>query len=224
MYSTWFDKIHSHRGSDQPDLLWAACDGDPSCTFAQFVDGVTKWLQEEPDVDKVNEHVAVQSDLCDPKARDFDGVFRIEDGFDQIEDALKKWSDVEFDFKSEKGEIGYSHHNKKAKKVYDEFPVSDKDGYEKYMPYDVQVKIWRAYKTDFDDFGYDYPEKRKTQKKQCPDLPWSKDLIQSEWHGEDAQHMDVMPADILEDKPKKEKAGKDIPDVQPAGVELLDFD
>ena len=101
-------------------------------------------------MDKVNEHVAVQSDLCDPKARDFDGVFRIEDGFDQIEDALKKWSDVEFDFKSEKGEIGYSHHNKKAKKVYDEFPVSDKDGYEKYMPYDVQVKIWRAYKTDFD--------------------------------------------------------------------------
>ena len=135
------------------------------------MDGVTKWLQEEPDVDKVNEHVAVQSDLCDPKARDFDGVFRIEDGFDQIEHALKKWSDVEFDFKSEKGEIGYSHHNKKAKKVYDEFPVSDKDGYEKYMPYDVQVKIWRAYKTDFDDFGYDYPEKRKTQKKACPDLP-----------------------------------------------------
>ena len=173
LYSTWFDKIHSHRGADQPDLLYAACDDDPSCTFEEFVDGVTRWLRDEPDVDKVNEHVAVQSDLCDPRARDFDGVFRIEDGFEQIEDALKGWTGVKFDFKSEDGEVGYSHHNKKAKKVYDEFPVSDVKGYEKYMPYDVQLKIWRAYKTDFDDFGYDYPEQRRTQKDRCPELPWS---------------------------------------------------
>lgn len=222
LYSTWFDKIHSHRGADQPDLLYAACDDDPSCTFEEFVDGVTRWLRDEPDVDKVNEHVAVQSDLCDPRARDFDGVFRIEDGFEQIEDALKGWTGVKFDFKSEDGEVGYSHHNKKAKKVYDEFPVSDVKGYEKYMPYDVQLKIWRAYKTDFDDFGYDYPEQRRTQKDRCPELPWSAALIQSEWHGEDAQHLDSMPADLLDDTRKKSKEVPDVPLKLPE--ELLDFD
>ena len=195
-----------------------------SCSFEDFVDGVTRWLRDEPDVDKVNEHVAVQSDLCDPRARDFDGVFRIEDGFEQIEDALKGWTGVRFDFKSEEGEVGYSHHNKKAKKVYDEFPVSDVKGYEKYMPYETQLKIWRAYKTDFDDFGYDYPEKRSTQRDKCPELPWSEALIQSEWHGEDAQHLDSMPADILDDTPKKSKK-VDVPDVPlKLPEELLDFD
>ena len=193
-------------------------------SFETFVDGVTRWLRDEPDVDKVNEHVAVQSDLCDPRARDFDGVFRIEDGFEQIEDALKGWTGVRFDFKSEDGEVGYSHHNKKAKKVYDEFPVSDVKGYEKYMPYETQLKIWRAYKTDFDDFGYDYPEKRSTQRDKCPELPWSEALIQSEWHGEDAQHLDSMPADILDDTPKKSKK-VDVPDVPlKLPEELLDFD
>ena len=196
-----------------------------SCSFEDFVDGVTRWLRDEPDVDKVNEHVAVQSDLCDPRSRAFDGVFRIEDGFKQIEDALEGWTGVRFDFKSEDGEVGYSHHNEKAKEVYDEFPVSDVKGYEKYMPYDVQLKIWRAYKTDFDDFGYDYPERRKTQKDRCPELPWSEALIQSEWHGEDAQHLDTMPADILDEKPKKSKKVPDVPDVPlKLPEELLDFD
>ena len=96
--------------------------------------------------------------------------------------------------------------------MYDEFAVSDVKGYEKYMPYETQLKIWRAYKTDFDDFGYDYPEKRSTQRDKCPELPWSEALIQSEWHGEDAQHLDSMPADILDDTPKKSKK-VDVPDV-----------
>ena len=129
---------------------------------------------------------------------------------------------MKFDFKSEDGEVGYSHHNKKAKKVYDEFPVIDVKGYEKYMPYDVQLKIWRAYKTDFDDFGYDYPERRRTQKDRCPELPWSAALIQSEWHGEDAQHLDSMPADLLDDTRKKSKEVPDVPLKLPE--ELLDFD
>ena len=70
-------------------------------------------------MDKVNEHVAVQSDLCDPRSRAFDGVFRIEDGFKQIEDALEGWTGVRFDFGG--GEVGYSHHNEKAKRCTTSF-------------------------------------------------------------------------------------------------------
>ena len=50
-------------------------------------------------------------------------------------------------------------------------------------------------------------------------------LIQSEWHGEDAQHLDSMPADILDEKPKKSKKVPDVPDVPlKLPEELLDFD
>ena len=52
----------------------------------------------------------------------------------------------------------------------------------------------------------------------------SESLIQSEWHGEDAQHLDSMPADILVDTPKKSKK-VDVPDVPlKLPEELLDFD
>jgi hypothetical protein len=46
LYSTWFDKIHSHRGSDQPDLLWYGCNNDEDCSFEQFVDGITAQIND----------------------------------------------------------------------------------------------------------------------------------------------------------------------------------
>ena len=84
LYSTWFDKIHAHRGSDQPDLLWYGCDNDESCSFETFVDGITAQVSTETSREYVNEHVEEQRRLCDPDTHRFDGVFKIED-IDAIE-------------------------------------------------------------------------------------------------------------------------------------------
>jgi hypothetical protein len=192
LYSTWFDKIHAHRGSDQPDLLWYGCDNDENCSFEKFVDGITAQVSTEDSREYVNEHVEEQHRLCDPNTRRFDGVFKIEDGFDAIESKLESWTGHRFDFKSEDGEEGYSHHNRRSKKVYAEFPVSDVEGYEALMPYYVQKKIYDAYRDDFELFGYNPPVRSQTQLDACPKIKWSEDLLDSEWHGEDTQHLDEL--------------------------------
>ena len=101
LYSTWFDKIHAHRGSDQPDLLWYACNNDEECPFEKFVEGVTNQIADVGDTKQfINEHVEPQADICNPKKRDFDGVFRLEDGFGEIADTLRDWTGTAFDFQS----------------------------------------------------------------------------------------------------------------------------
>jgi hypothetical protein len=195
LYSTWFDKIHAHRGSDQPDLLWYACNNDEECSFEKFVDGVTKQIADVDDTKQfINEHVEPQADMCNPRKRDFDGVFRLEDGFDEIANTLRDWTGTAFDFQSEDGETGYSHHNQESKEVYSEFPVSDVEGYESLMPYAVQLKIYEAYRADFDLFGYRPPSKRDTQLESCPKIKWSEELLESEWTGEDAKHLQELEA------------------------------
>lgn len=198
LYSTWFDKIHAHRGSDQPDLLWYACNNDEECSFEKFVDGVTKQIADVDDTKQfINEHVEPQADMCNPRKRDFDGVFRLEDGFDEIANTLRDWTGTAFDFQSEDGETGYSHHNQESKEVYSEFPVSDVEGYESLMPYAVQLKIYEAYRADFDLFGYRPPSKRDTQLESCPKIKWSEELLESEWTGEDAKHLQELEAQGL---------------------------
>jgi hypothetical protein len=190
LYSSWFDKIHAHRGSDQPDLLWYGCRNNEDCKFDEFVDGITAQIRnEDGSKDFINEHVEPQSDMCNPQSRAFDGVFKIEDGFDKIAEKLREWTGEDFDFKSGDGETGYSHHNEDSKKVYSEFPVSDVEGYELLMPYDVQMKIYEAYKKDFDLFGYAPPQKAPTQLEEVPKIKWTSTLLNSEWGGEDAQHV-----------------------------------
>ena len=198
LYSTWFDKIHAHRGSDQPDLLWYACNNDEECPFEKFVEGVTNQIADVGDTKQfINEHVEPQADICNPKKRDFDGVFRLEDGFGEIADTLRDWTGTAFDFQSEEGETGYSHHNSQSKEVYSEFPVSDVEGYESLMPYAVQLKIYEAYRQDFDLFGYRAPAKRDTQLDSCPKIKWSEELLESEWSGEDAKHLHELEAQGL---------------------------
>ena len=198
LYSTWFDKIHAHRGSDQPDLLWYACNNDEECSFETFVDGVTKQIADVDDTKQyINEHVEPQADLCNPKKRDFDGVFRLEDGFDEIANTLRDWTGTAFDFQSEDGETGYSHHNSQSKEVYSEFPVSDVEGYESLMPYAVQLKIYEAYRADFDLFGYRPPVQRDTQLESCPKIKWTEELLESDWSGEDAKHLQELEAQGL---------------------------
>ena len=189
LYSTWFDKIHSHRGSDQPDLLWYGCNNNEDCSFEQFVDGITKQISDPEAKKSINEHVEPQSDMCDPSTRDFDGVFKLEDGFDSVATKLREWTGTPFDFKSEDGETGYSHHNQQSKEVYSEFPVSDAEGYESLMPYAIQMKIYEAYRNDFELFGYPKPTQRDSQLDTCPKIKWSKELLESEWSGEDAKHL-----------------------------------
>jgi hypothetical protein len=189
LYSTWFDKIHSHRGSDQPDLLWYGCNNDEDCSFEQFVDGITAQINDPEAKLAINEHVEPQADMCNPHQRDFDGVFKLEDGFANIEQTLKKWTGADFDFESEDGETGYSHHNAVSREVYSEFPVSDAAGYESLMPFAIQKKIYDAYKTDFDLFHYPPPVKKNSQLETCPTIKWTNKLLQSEWGGEDAKHL-----------------------------------
>ena len=220
LYSTWFDKIHAHRGSDQPDLLWYACNNDEECPFEKFVEGVTNQIADVGDTKQfINEHVEPQADICNPKKRDFDGVFRLEDGFGEIADTLRDWTGTAFDFQSEDGETGYSHHNSQSKEVYSEFPVSDVEGYESLMPYAVQLKIYEAYRQDFDLFGYRAPVKRDTQLDSCPKIKWSEELLESEWSGEDAKHLRELEAqgllnpDVDNDKlpPREELAKPRVP-------------
>ena len=198
LYSTWFDKIHAHRGSDQPDLLYYACNNEEDCSFEQFVEGVTKQISDVDDTKEfINEHVEPQADICNPKKRDFDGVFRLEDGFGEIADTLRDWTGTAFDFQSEDGESGYSHHNSRSKEVYSEFPVSDVEGYESLMPYAIQRKIYEAYRQDFDLFGYRAPVQRDTQLDLCPKIMWTEKLLESEWSGEDSKHLEELEAQGL---------------------------
>ena len=87
--------------------------------------------------------------------------------------------------------------------MYDEFPVSDVKGYEKYMPYDVQLKIWRAYKTDLTTLDTIIPSRERAEGS-MPGAAWSAALIQSEWHGEDAA-LGFHARGLLDDTRKKSK-------------------
>jgi hypothetical protein len=92
---------------------------------------------------------------------------------------------VRFDFTSRSGEKGYSHHTKEALRVYLDFPVNDKDAYERLMPYEVQMKIYNAYKMDFIMFGYPAPVRRATQLTSCPVLPFVQGMEDTQWEKED---------------------------------------
>ena len=182
LYSSWFDKIHAHRGGDQPEMLYDFCGGNPACTFEAFVDGVVRFLGSGR---PMNPHVDLQSRLCGTSQYDFDRVFKIENGFDSVARQLETWSGVHFNFTSPSGEEGYSHHTKEATGVYHDFPVEDMDAYERLMPYGLQMKIYRAYKRDFNMFGYPAPVWRDTQLVSCPKLPFVQGMKNTQWKKED---------------------------------------
>lgn len=174
LYSSWFDKIHDHKGADQPDMLRATCGGDAGCTFETFVDGIVRYLSSGV---VINEHVDYQSRLCDPKRIKFQMIYKLEQGFDILSKRLQRWTGVNFDFKATNVDNGYSHHTEGAEDVYAKFPVDDMEGYERLMPYDVQMKVYEAYKRDLVAFGYPAPVKRATQRASCPILPSTSTVI-----------------------------------------------
>ena len=54
---------------------------------------------------------------------------------------------------------------------YEKFPAGDAAKYEELVPFQIQTKIYEAYKSDFENFGYDPPVKRESQLEVCPEIP-----------------------------------------------------